>query len=53
MNKVDGSGVAGTALTRGDLALNSAQALLKGIPYVGESLSQFIFRPLQDIRWRR
>ncbi len=36
-----------------DVVQNSAQALLKGIPVIGESLSQFIFGPLQDIRWNR
>ncbi len=52
MNSTD-RGVAGIGLTRGDLAQNTAQALLKGIPFVGEPLSQFIFGPLQDIRWHR
>ena len=45
--------IAKTGLTPIDLAQNSAQAVLKGIPFIGESLSQFIFGPLQDIRWHR
>jgi hypothetical protein len=40
-------------LTKKDYALNAAQALLKGIPYVGGSLEQFVFGPLQERRWRR
>jgi len=53
MIKSTNRGIAGTGLTRGELAQNTAQALLKGIPFVGEPLSQFIFGPLQDIRWHR
>jgi hypothetical protein len=40
-------------LTKKDYALNAAQALLKGVPYVGGSLEQFAFGPLQERRWRR
>ncbi len=53
MNTQTAVGIGGTGLTHGDLAQNTAQAILKAIPVIGESLSQFIFGPLQDIRWRR
>lgn len=40
-------------LTRKDIALNTAQSLLKVVPWVGEALSQFIFGPLADLRMKR
>ena len=40
-------------LTRKDIAQNTAQSLLKAIPWVGEALSQFIFGPLADLRMKR
>ena len=42
-----------TDLTVKDHAVNAARALLKGVPYVGDSLDQFIFGPLQERRMRR
>jgi hypothetical protein len=43
----------GTELSAKDHAVNAAQALLKGVPYIGASLDQFVFGPLQERRMRR
>ena len=40
-------------VTRADLSQIAFQAMLKGIPYIGESLNHFIFGPLEEARWRR
>ncbi len=40
-------------LTVRDYSINAFQAMLKGIPYVGASLDQFIFGPLTELRVRR
>ena len=40
-------------LTAKDYARNSAEALLKVVPYIGEGLVQFIFGPLQERRQKR
>lgn len=42
-----------SGVTKGDLAVNAAHGLLKGLPFVGESLAQFIFGSLEEIRFRR
>lgn len=42
-----------TELTIKDHAVNVAQGLLKGVPYVGASLEHFVFGPLQELRMRR
>lgn len=36
-----------------DHAVNACQAMLKGIPYVGSSLEQFLFGSLAELRMRR
>jgi len=41
------------ALEKKDYGVNAVQAIVKGIPYVGASLDQFIFGPLQEKRLRR
>jgi len=40
-------------LSRRDYLVNTSQAILKGIPYIGGSLEQFIFGPLNELRMRR
>ncbi len=39
--------------TRKDIARNTAQSLLKAVPWIGEALSQFIFGSLEDLRMKR
>ena len=36
-----------------DYSINAFQAILKGIPYIGASLEQFIFGPLNELRMKR
>jgi hypothetical protein len=43
----------GGELTIRDYAINTFQAILKGVPFVGGSLEHFIFGPLAEIRMRR
>jgi hypothetical protein len=40
-------------LTVKDFTINTFQAIIKGIPFVGASLEHFIFGPLAEIRMRR
>jgi len=40
-------------LSRNDHLVNASQAIIKGIPYLGGSLEQFIFGPLNKLRMRR
>jgi hypothetical protein len=40
-------------LSSRDYLVNTSQAILKGIPYIGGSLEQFIFGPLNELRMRR
>lgn len=40
-------------LSRNDHLVNAGQAIIKGIPYLGGSLEQFIFGPLNELRMRR
>ena len=40
-------------LSHRDYLVNTSQAILKGIPYIGGSLEQFIFGPLNELRMRR
>lgn len=41
------------ALTRKEETVNAVRAILKGIPYLGESLNQFIFGRLDELRFKR
>ena len=43
----------GMVLSPKDYGVNASQALLKGIPYIGEALHQFIFGPGAELRLRR
>lgn len=40
-------------MTRTDYGRNTAEAVLKAVPYIGESLCQFIFGPSAERRMRR
>ena len=40
-------------LTSGDYAHNVLQAAIQAVPYIGGSLSQFIFGPLTELRFKR
>lgn len=40
-------------LSPDDYATNAFRAMVKGIPYLGGSLDQFLFGPLQELRMRR
>jgi len=40
-------------LSARDYAANTIEAILKGVPYIGETLAQFIFGPGAERRIRR
>jgi len=42
-----------TGLTRKEETVNAIRAVLKGIPYLGETLDQFIFGRLDELRFKR
>jgi hypothetical protein len=42
-----------TNLTRKEESVNAVRAILKGIPYLGETLDQFIFGRLDELRFKR
>ncbi len=42
-----------TDLSKKEHAVNAARAILKGIPYIGSTLEQFAFGPLEELRMRR
>lgn len=41
------------ALNRKEETVNAVRAILKGIPYLGETLNQFIFGRLDELRFKR
>lgn len=42
-----------TDLSRAEHAANVGKALLKGIPYIGATIEQFVFGPLVELRMKR